>query len=284
MSTNVTGYYTLSLGNPFANPLSISGNDNLCPSGTYSVTGLPPGATVSWSASPSNLVSFGCSTCPQTTINRIGNGTVTLTANISVTICGTVFTRPVSKQIYVGVPDNTQLSIWSSSNTVCPNLAMPFIALYTNRCALLNAEWQVTTSNATIQNNSGFPCINENNTGVSISFPSYGTYSVSTRVQNSCGWSGWSQPKVIQVTCSGNYIVSPNPATSTVSIMQKNESKVDITEIRIFDNMGNLKKQSKYGHGSKQAQLNISNLKDGIYFIEISGQESKDRQQLVIQR
>lgn len=93
MSQNVTGYYNLSIGNPFTNPISIAGNENLCPSGTYSVTGLPTGATVSWSASPSNLVSFGCSTCSQTTITSIGSGEVTLTATASITVCGTVFTK-----------------------------------------------------------------------------------------------------------------------------------------------------------------------------------------------
>lgn len=57
-----------------------------------------------------------------------------------------------------------------------------------------------------------------------------------------------------------------------------------ITGIKIFDNLGNLKKQSRYGTGTEQVQINISGLTTGVYFIEISSGQTKERQQLIIQK
>ncbi|MFT3950212.1 MAG: T9SS type A sorting domain-containing protein [Agriterribacter sp.] len=104
------------------------------------------------------------------------------------------------------------------------------------------------------------------------------------KVQNACGWSDWSAAVPIQVNFGYYFVVSPNPANTTISVNPKGETTDDISEIRIYDNVGNLKKQSKYGGGTKQAQLNISSLKSGVYFIEVSGNKAKHRQQLIIQR
>ena len=104
------------------------------------------------------------------------------------------------------------------------------------------------------------------------------------KVQNSCGWSGWSQPKYIEVSCGYSFIVSPNPATNTVTVQSDQKTNATITQLRIFDNNGILKKQSKFGTGTRQAQMNISDLRTGIYLIEITSGKNIERQQLVIQK
>lgn len=277
----------MSVNTLILSPATIQGPSYIeCNTGTY-VYSVPSllGCTYNWTVpSALNIISGQGTASIFVTRNSTmpgGNVEITVTINDSK---GRNRTLSVAKTVTVGIPDNTQLSIWSSSNTVCPNLAMPFITLYNNRCALLNAEWQVTSSDATINYNSGFPCINENNTGVAISFPTYGTYSVITRVQNSCGWSGWSQPKYIQVSCGYGYSVSPNPASNTVTVQSDQKTNATITQLSIFDNNGNLKKQSKFGTGTRQAQMNIYDLNTGIYFIEISSGNKKERQQLIIQK
>ena len=161
---------------------------------------------------------------------------------------------------------------------------MGFVAGYPpmNRCQIPAADWQVISMSANILHGD-FECVSENGTSKNIFFQSTGTAYVQARIQNACGWSNWSNPVPIQVNVGYFYIIAPNPATTTATIMQKDNSNADITEIKVFDNIGNLKKKSKYAAGTKQTQINVSGLKTGIYFIEISSGQNKERQQLIIQ-
>lgn len=60
----------------------IQGPSNFCGSQSYSIGNLPAGTTVTWSASPSGIVSLSPSGS-SVTLTKISNGTVTLTANLS---------------------------------------------------------------------------------------------------------------------------------------------------------------------------------------------------------
>lgn len=97
-------------------------------------------------------------------------------------------------------------------------------------------------------------------------------------------------PIYVQSSCDGYYYsISPNPATSTVTVSSKQTTlkggKVDktITEINIYDQQGKLKKHEKFGK-VKTGTLNISGLNKGVYFVEIVNGNSKERQQLIIQK
>lgn len=91
------------------------------------------------------------------------------------------------------------------------------------------------------------------------------------------------------------YVVSPNPASSNVTVgvrkdlLAKKPNPNDpgmtrgITEINIYDQTGLLKKRQKFGKTST-ANVNVSDLPTGIYFIEIIDGTFKERQQLVIVR
>ena len=85
------------------------------------------------------------------------------------------------------------------------------------------------------------------------------------------------------------YSMSPNPATSTVTVSTKETTpkgeKVNksITEVNIYDQLGNIQKRQKFGK-VKTATLNVSELKTGVYFVEIVDGTYKERQQLSIQR
>lgn len=103
-------------------------------------------------------------------------------------------------------------------------------------------------------------------------FQSTGTAYVQASIQNACGWSNWSAPIPIQVN-AGYFMIAPNPATNAITIAAKEKEKAkqigDISEIKIYDNIGNLKKQSKYALGTNQVEINVTDLKPGIYYIEI---------------
>ncbi|HEX7902390.1 MAG TPA: kelch repeat-containing protein [Chitinophagaceae bacterium] len=90
-----------------------------------------------------------------------------------------------------------------------------------------------------------------------------------------------------------NYILSPNPTSTTITVTQDQKNKnlkithqanATITEIRIYDNVGNLKKQLNYGTGTRQVRINVSDLKTGIYYVEVSNGQRKERQQIIIQK
>src|SRR5690606_38722047 len=95
-------WYSVGVGAAFAGTVTtLSGPSPLCTSGTYTVSGLPTGATVTWSASPSSAVTFSGSGSTRT-VTRAGtfNGKVTLTATIT-GLCGTY---TVSKEVQLGTP------------------------------------------------------------------------------------------------------------------------------------------------------------------------------------
>lgn len=81
-------------------PYSVSGANTLCSSSSYSVSGLPTGATVNWVANPTGRVSISNPNSSSPSITRIADGGVTLTANLQ--IAGHSY--KVSKNIYSGKP------------------------------------------------------------------------------------------------------------------------------------------------------------------------------------
>jgi hypothetical protein len=89
------------------NPYTISGNSSICASGTYFIPGLPRGATVSWSATPLNIVSISTSN-NVATVTKIYNGVITLSATIT-NGCGG--NNPASKSIEVGTPIITDINV-----------------------------------------------------------------------------------------------------------------------------------------------------------------------------
>jgi len=93
----------------------------------------------------------------------------------------------------------------------------------------------------------------------------------------------------VNVSCGYYFSMSPNPASSTVTVSAKEttskgvKSDKTITELNIYDQQGNLKKRQKFGK-VKQATLNISDLRTGVYFVEIVDGIYKERQQLSVLR
>jgi hypothetical protein len=120
-----------------------------------------------------------------------------------------------------------------------------------------------------------------------------GYYTVQLQVSGTCGTSYLYTSIEARYPWDFRYAVSPNPASSNITIMQNLKSKnqktvplsgISITQVSVFDNFGNLKKQVRYGAGTLQVQLNVSDLKTGIYYVEISNGKETERQKILIQR
>lgn len=85
-----------------SNPYYLAGQNLICTTSIFTITGLPRGATVTWSASPSSIVNLSCTTCTSTTLTKVSNGIVTLTATLN-GACGGG-TVQLQKTIQVGTP------------------------------------------------------------------------------------------------------------------------------------------------------------------------------------
>jgi hypothetical protein len=92
----------------------ITGNSSLCSTATYSVNNLPSGVSVSsWSVSDNTIANI-TTNGNQATLTATGNGTVSITANLT-NICGQ--TKPIVKNnIYVGAPDFSPYPEMSGDN------------------------------------------------------------------------------------------------------------------------------------------------------------------------
>jgi hypothetical protein len=104
------------------------------------------------------------------------------------------------------------------------------------------------------------------------------------------------------IECSNpcnSFRVSPNPATGTLRVIEPNipppclsslSGKLNgisfegltISEVRIYDNSGNLKKIQKENN-TKLSTINISGFRSGFYVVEVSAGEYKEWHRVLIQ-
>jgi len=273
--------------------LSISGDNIVCTtSGNYTIPNLPAGVTVTWTASPTYTVTINSPNSLQTTLTKIANGTITLTAAIG-NICGnnTVY---INKQVQVGL--NTPSFVVNALN-YCQGTHFTAIATSNNPGQSISSyNWFVDGSP---QSYTGYKL-----TGTFPSDNNYMELSVST---TNCGTSDIYY--VPDLNCSGGYdfIVAPNPASNTVTITTTNTGTTDTTttlasrnsmvskttvavsqplikQVKIVDVGGRLMKQMDYSTPQQQVIIDVTTLNPGIYFVSISGGKSISSKKLLIQR
>jgi hypothetical protein len=112
-------------------------------------------------------------------------------------------------------------------------------------------------------------------------------YDISVEVVNNCGTSARTHANAY-APCDPGFVVSPNPASGTVTVssvenkLQSSETNT-IQEVRIYDWQGTLKKYQKFPK-IKRANMNIAELPNGNYFIEIINGSKSEKHQLIIQK
>ena len=81
------------------------------------------------------------------------------------------------------------------------------------------------------------------------------------------------------------YLVSPNPASSTINITANantSDTKTGFTDVEIFDKMGNPKKKIKYLKNTKSASIDLSALPSDNYVLRIFNGTSWEEHQFII--
>jgi len=234
----------------------------------YIFQSIPLNSNINWSVSPSGIVTLVTNSDKSVTLTKIANGVITLTGNI--TVCGQ--TISATKQIKVGVPE-PPIIFASNYDAQCGTF---FEAYCTETNGATGYRWDINLGQF-VQDQSGnftnyvyvAPLINTPETG-----QQYYNY-VSVQARNACGLSEPSS--VLQFTVgpvpsncgNGGPIllrVSPNPTTG--SMMVETTDGSPFSQLRIFNKMGELKKEFSFP-GTKKLTINISDLPANIYNIRV---------------
>lgn len=246
-----------------------------CSTGTFFINNLPNGASVFWTSSNTSITTVSNNN-NQGIVSRVGgaSGNVTITGTITL-LCGTTVIEFAN--IYIGIPLQPG------------QITFPLI------------DPEMGKIQASIQPVAGAASYKWYKNGVLITIPPVQgsfiqfpisrqcdrEYDISVEAINSCGTSSQSHANAY-VPCNNYYMISPNPATSDVTV-STNESKTQSTinktfdEVRIYDFQGTLKKYQKFNK-VKTTKISIAGLTNGTYYVEIINGSYKQRKQFLIQK
>lgn len=261
--------------------LNISGDQSFCTtSNPYSIPNLPIGATVQWQATP-DIVTINSPNATQTTLTKTANGIVTLTASVT-TACGNF---SINRTITVGTPAPTFINGFGWNGThFGANEIYEFSV--DPVAGVTNFQWGVSGHLNTIISGQGTNTIDLQTQNVNS--PDSGSLYLTVKWENACGWSDNLVREGIIYSSGGAEIITiaPNPAQnilniSTSSLYITNDAKTlksahannnsnnsSVKSVLIYNINGVLVKQQAFGTGTLNAQVNISDLTRGNYFVK----------------
>jgi hypothetical protein len=263
-----------------SNPFYITGTTPICTTGTYRLPVLQRGATVTWSASPSGIVTLTPSG-QQVTVNKIINGTVTLTATIS---NGCVGTPPITTSLNVGDPTTSATILGSDC---VQQLAENYTLTTSNPCSSCTYSWSLlnngtgnaTSYSATITYQDENFCTVYG--GASGGANAWHGYSLACTIYNACSGVNTTVYKPFKVTPRGGLAcgsgfssfsstsslkVSPNPSASTITV--ESLDAFTFRKLIIYDKVGNVKRIVNLPNETVSTTINISDLPTDIYQIQ----------------
>jgi hypothetical protein len=281
---------TLVKGQPAFIPISrpgataITGSTNLC-SGTqnYSLNLFPTGASVSWSLSNTTLATISGTPTPGTVsiTKGTGNGNTVLSATI--TDCSGTY-GPINFTISVGGPGNIMLQANPPAFDFCATEYMQFDVSLDNPSPGTTYSWTVTGTGARMKfgPNTDHPVIQIKTTG---------TFSINGTVTNPCGSSTYSAIGLNSETYHFLYCgslrvaVSPNPAKSNLILSLDKPTKLkDVVNVRLTsERTMQIIKQWKFKGGQYKLNLNVQDIKKGVYILEVVINGKRDSRIVVIE-
>ncbi len=281
----INAWYAVGVGTQAAGGMSISGSNSICNTSTYSAINEPTGITsLVWSIDNPSLASINSSTGVAT---RIGDGTANVLANLTGTGgCATTLTKAVT----VGNPLTGSMN---SGGVINPMYTVNNVP---TGPTLVTFQWPNVTG-INVHQSSTNPPVSQ--TGF-IYYPSNSTFWFTLTSGQSItvsftgtGCSG-ATAATRSFTVSGHsFIVSPNPASSSINITSatqgsdlNTESAQTVTTIQvsILDVNGTIKRQQQFSSNTINMQLNVSDLVPGVYFVQISSGNINETHQLMISR
>lgn len=298
--------YTSSTMPVINGPLAICYNSTV----TYTLSNVPNGATITWS--PSNA--YRTVTPSQDGLSAsVKNITTTSTpTTISVSINGCSGQLSSSKSVALGAPfiggsytntyNNTgnPLGFYPGvTNPACTGYYIETNMDITGASGIPNVTWTKVSSSAVV---------NFTQTGNDIRFYLFGDNQnvvFQLTAQDACGTTT-KQFKWQSSTCSGGggggncfaYDVSPNPTDGDVNVdveniippcniegisTQQDLNNLLITELRVYDVAQHLKKYQKI-NGTKHIKVDLRSLVNGVYYLEIIGNNGHTEHRIIYKR
>lgn len=267
-----------------ASPMSITGDNVVCTTSTnYTVSNLPAGATVTWTASPAAVATINSPNATQTTITSNGTyGVVTLTATVSIPggppVVLTSTPIAVNKPYPIGIAGYSNL-------TYCEYYDFAVLAgggsSYPYYGQLQVSVYGATSYSWSVQNNTNMYWSNLGNGAVSAASKlSNGSLTLLCRASNSCGSTSqyfYFQPlicnqarmetPVAEPNINPMLAVYPNPVTDKLTITLPNELIAGHAAITITDIYG---RQIQRQEGvSNKTILSVASLAPGIYMVQV---------------
>jgi hypothetical protein len=281
--------------------LSISGANSFCTgSSTYTLNGLPPNSTVSWSVNNTNTATIpNPSTGTSVVVTKVSDGVVSLTA--TVTLCNGQ-SRTVSKNIVLGAYafgtyqytsnySNGTNSLGSTNSHFIPaNQTMSFMINLGNT-DLTNITWTSTGSYSVNPVPNGFGGCSFYMVSAPTAYTSR-TATLTINANGPCGAVNRSFNFTLITQGWGFRIqMNPNPATDNLIVSITDES-TEVKALRqdetitmtLYDlNRTNIVKQWKFKNNQSRFNLNVGDVKMGHYVLLVQKGKYQQSEQIFIE-
>ncbi|PTT02341.1 hypothetical protein DBR11_04965 [Pedobacter sp. HMWF019] len=287
----------------------------ICSSATYSITGVPAGASVNWSVAPTGSVTPSSGTGNSITLTRVSssNATVNVTATIS-NACGG--STAVNKQVRVGLVNDPVANAVAHPSTCGWNIKGSMNATAT--------AYQMSTDGGT----TWITCPTAYNATLGVTeyyvyqdVPGPATYSCKLRAVNPCGTTtpvtrSWTvarrsgdclerranpdlnkdtatnskhiMPDEVKSVSNISLKVYPNPTAGQVicdlgAVPSNSKGLKEIRMVRVFSSSGVNYQRVRYPATTTRVTLDMSKNPAGSYWIEISDDTQKETRKVILQ-
>jgi len=291
-------WHAVGVGNAYqGNFITISGSSPICASGSsFTVNNLPPGATINWSSSSNITRNSSQASNPCTfSSSSSGNGWIQATITLSGTCANNVVVR---EDVSLGTSPVDIVTFANSYNGEEYLCTSHYGNMYQISPHVSNTTYQYRLRRYPNLNVVYTSPIGQSDTGTINYIPPQGWYEFQVRTTNSCGTGLWAGYEVEYIDCSlGSggemYSVYPNPASSEVNITFKTNKTTaktrsqslnsqQTTEIaKLFDFNGAFVRDIEldpYG----TTKMDVSNLKEGLYFLKIQAREQEETYKIIV--
>lgn len=259
-----------------ASDLSMCSNDK-----TFEINAVPNTDSYTWTVSSPLTINGGQTYT--TTSNSIivhsavvqGQATISVVANLA---CG-IPSNTITKSFLLGIPTpSIDAELISESGE--PTTVQFTTTNYNNT----TYSWYV---NGILQEDEIYNVFQ-------YYFPCRVTKTITCKLTNTCGTSDLSNSSSPTGECTRipEYSVSPNPASSTITIStistnatsdSPQTTNITFDFVRIFDLQGNLKKSLRFQR-TNSSSINVGGLQNGSYIIEIGNAEFTEKHQILIKK
>ena len=273
------------------NNLVISGNNPVCTSEIFTLTGLPNGGIpITWTALPRRTVSL-TTNGNQATIVKTNNGPFTLSALIE-GICGRITPLTIVRNLtagpllpYISGPfDPIQNTIMNVAYTGEQYYFMA--SEYVSESPAPTYTWTLTPP----PNSGGNVSLFSGSTIYLYFNDGEGNYTLNLTKTTSCGANTVSMVIPVQLNYGFRISASPNPTSDVLNVTINNETadvkalkKEENIKIDLIDFVTGTKRRSwSYKNLQNTFNLSVANLPKGQYLIQVSKGKYKQTKQIIV--